>query len=303
MRKLISALLIVSCLCALLPGCGAAAPAETAPTAAEAAALPPETTHPIPETTEATVPTTAATEAPTEPTRETLAWEDTPYGELSAEQKQALVQPSMAPPEASEEYSRFFDDAAFIGDSISYSLMVYNTRHGGLGSPIFLVRGSLGVHNTQNGVMEVYFQGKNMTPWEALAASGVRKVFIMLGMNDIGYYGIDDTMVHWETFLAHIRESCPDIEVYIQSLTPVWFRVQEKLLNNDNVDLYNEKLKAFAEENGCHFVNIAPYFKDFTGGLASPYCADDFVHMTEAGNEVWTRVLLAYAAEQEKENP
>jgi len=303
MRLPYSLLLVILCLCCLLTGCGDAAPATDTQPVTEAVLTPTEPVQTIPETTDATVPASTEAPEPTTPTRETLAWEDTPYGELTAEQKQALVEPSLAPPEVPEGPCHFFDDAAFIGDSISYSLMVYNTRHGGLGSPLFLVRGSLSLHNTQNGMMEVYFQGKNMAPWDALAASGVKKVFLHLGMNDIGYWGIDDTMLHWETFLGHIREVCPDIEVYIQSLTPVWFRVQEKLLNNDNVDLYNERLKEFAEANGCHFVNIAPYFKDYTGGLAKPYCADDFVHMTEEGNEVWTRVLLAYAAEQEKENP
>lgn len=131
-----------------MTGCGTAAPAAEPEQTTEAAVPPTETTLPIPETTQATVPTTAETEAPTEPTRETLAWEDTPYGELSAEQNQALVEPSLAPPEVPEGPCHFYDDAAFIGDSISYSLMVYSTRHGGLGSPIFLVRG-----NSSSGVL------------------------------------------------------------------------------------------------------------------------------------------------------
>lgn len=308
MRKslILAAMLFALC---ILAGCGAAeTPADTQPvTEATAAEAPAETQPPVEApTSEPAAQTTAPAEetAPAaEPSEEPVDVNDSAYGALSPEEKDALMQPVMTPPELTDEPCDFFDDAAILGDSISYSLMVYNTKHGYLGSPLFLVRGSLGVHNTQNKMMEVFYQGKSMTPWDALAASGVKKVFLMLGMNDIGYYGVEDTMQQWETFLAHIREVCPEIEVYIQSQTPVWTRGQKGLLTNENIDLYNTQLEEFAEENGCHFVNIAPYFKDHTNGLAEPYSGDKYVHMSDEGNLLWCKVLRAYAAEQEKETP
>jgi len=290
------------CLCFSAAGCGdhasPAADDATVPPVAQVSAettLPPETT--VPETTspEAAVPETAAAEtepAQTEmlPATEETVWDDSDPGN-----------PLLSPPEASEGPCHFYDDAAFIGDSISYNLMLHHTKTGDFGDALFLVRGSLGVHNILNKVLTVYYQGQYMPPWDALKASQVNKVFIMLGTNDIGYYGIDETMVKWEEFLGKIREACPDIQIYIQALTPMWHGGEKGALNNQNIDVYNERLEEFAETNGCFYVNVTDYLKDHHNSLAEVYSNDYYVHMNYDGTEVWADALKNYGAQQEKE--
>lgn len=280
------------CLCALLAGCGGE---KTEPTQAAVETV--ETA--IVETTEASVePEVAA--AQTEPVSvETEAATEETKAVLSANDAENL--PVRELPEVSEGPCHFYDDAAIMGDSISYSLMVHHTRTKDFGDAVFLVRGSLGIHNTLNKQLSVSYQGQAMTPWDALAASGVKKVFIMMGMNDIGYYSIDDTMEKWVTFLGNIREKCPDLEIYIESMPPMWNDAQQTLLNNDNIDAYNLRLQEFAAENDCHFVDIAPYFKNSENGMAARYCGDLYVHMNETGTAAWATVLKAYAEGLEKE--
>ena len=117
----------------------------------------------------------------------------------------------------------------------------------------------------------------------------------MLGTNDIGAYGIEKTMANWDTMITNIRELVPDIEIYIQSMTPVWTGGEKGGLNNTRADEFNEELKVFAEENNCIYVDIASYMKDATGGMAQKYCSDEYVHLTEAGAKVWIQVLKAFA--------
>jgi len=293
MGRLSRFLLLAGISCILLTGCRQDVPVAEAPLpSTESEITVTESLLPVPATS---VTETAAPEETTPP-ETTAATQET----LSPEQI-AEGQPVLALPEAIEGDIPFFDDAAFMGDSISYSLMVHHTRSGDLGNAIFLVRGSLGIHNTLNKQLAINYQGRSLTPWDALKTTGVKKVFIMMGTNDIGYYGIDATMEKWEVFLGKIRETCPELQIYIQSLTPMWNGAQQQLLNNENIDLYNQRLEAFALENGCHFVNIAPYFKDNQNGLAAPYSGDLYVHMNEVGTAAWARVLRAYGAQQEKE--
>lgn len=290
MSHVLKQALLVFCICFCLAGCSdpeAATPPDTQPTAAavteETAAetLPPST---VPEALPQTEP------AETEPTE--------PIYEAGEERD-----PVLPPPVAEEGPCHYYDDAAFIGDSISYTLFLHHTKTGDFGDALFFVRGSLGIHNTLNNMLQIYYQGQDRTPWDALAVSGVKKVFIMLGTNDIGYYGIDATMEMWETYLKNIRESCPDIEVHIQALTPMWSEAAKGILNNENIDLYNQRLKEFAEENDCYFLDATPYLKDSTGSLARPYCNDFYVHMNYEGTAVWANFLKNYGAEMEKENP
>ena len=191
----------------------------------------------------------------------------------------------------------FFDDAVFIGDSISLKLSQYASSSGELGKAKFLVVGSYGVSNAINDHPDtkLSFRGTTYKDFEeALAATGGKKVFIMLGMNDIGLYGIDKTIENWGTMLSMIHEKCPDMVVYIQSMTPVWTGGEKGKLNNDNVNKYNERLKNFANNNGYKFIDVAPYMKDTTGGLATKFCSDSYVHLTNEGAQTWIKVLKAY---------
>lgn len=288
MREWIHGLFPAVVLCVLLTGC--AAPSQAVPETTAA----PETGAQLVGTiqpTEITAPTTEQTLPPeTAPTETTEHVPTEPLDEHA---------PVLALPEVSEEPCHFYDDAAFMGDSISYTLFLYNGKTKDLGDATFLVRGSLGLHNTLNGQLEIYYKGKEMKPWDAVAASGVKKLFIMFGTNDIGAYGIEDTMEKWELFLEKIREKAPEVQIYIQSQTPMWTDANLPDLNNDNIDLYNVELEKFAEENGCEFVNIAPYFKDSTNGLAKKYCNDMYVHLNFEGTKAWIAALKEYAAQQE----
>lgn len=202
--------------------------------------------------------------------------------------------PVLAPPAVSSDPCTYFDDAVFIGDSVSLKLSYY-AMNGSLGSPIFLTRGSYSMCHAAWNTMYLNYQGQDMTPEDALAATGAKKVFIMLGMNDIGAYGIDKTIEHWEMVIGRIKEKCPDLEIFIQSCTPICAGGERGSLTNANMDSFNARLKTFAVEHGCHFLDIAPYMKDANGALVSAYCSDGYVHLTDEGVEVWVKVLKDFA--------
>ena len=188
----------------------------------------------------------------------------------------------------------FFDDAAFIGDSVTLKLKYYHAETGALGKATFLCAGNYGVHNAVDNVLYVTYQGQEMTPQDALAACGATKVFIMLGMNDIGLYGVEDTIVYWSKLLTNIRSTCPDIDIYIQSGTPIVTGGEKGKLTNARMDEYNVELQKFCLENDCFYVDVATSMKDSTGGLKKEYCSDNYVHMTPEGCQVWVDVLFAY---------
>ena len=200
-------------------------------------------------------------------------------------------------PAAQTVDASFFDDAVFVGDSISLKLSQYAASSGALGKAKFLVVGSYGVNNALNDHPDtkLTYQGVKYQDIEkALAATGAKKVFIMLGMNDIGLHGIDKTITNWGLLLELIHSTCPNVTIYIQSMTPVWTGGEKGSLKNSNVDAYNVKLQAFAQSNGYKFIDVAPYMKDSTGGLATVFCSDSYVHLTNEGAQRWIAVLKAY---------
>jgi len=202
--------------------------------------------------------------------------------------------PVMAPPAQAKVDSAFFDDAVFIGDSVTLKLSYYAASSGKLGKAQFLTRGSYSASHAVEDTMLLTYQGQDLSIADAVSATGATKVFLMLGMNDIGLYGIDKTIENWGVIVERIQTKCPNVTIYVQSMTPIWTGGEVGDLTNANMDVYNEELKAFAENAGLDFIDVAPYMKDSTGGMATRYCSDNFVHVTDIGAAAWIRVLKAY---------
>ncbi len=191
----------------------------------------------------------------------------------------------------------FFDDAVFIGDSITLGLRNFNYQNNWLGDATILCQGSYSVAHAVNNTMYLSFRGEDMTPQKALAACGAQKVFILLGMNDIALHGVDKSLENWGILVDNIRGACPDIAIYIQSGTPIYTPGQKGSLNNERMDEYNGRLKTFAEENGCIYLDVATAMKDDTNGMAAEYTSDAYVHLTEAACRLWVEQLKNYVGQ------
>lgn len=203
----------------------------------------------------------------------------------------ATTEATTAPTEAKETMQAFFDNAAFIGDSVTLKLRNYNTENNTLGTATFLCQGSYSVAHAVNDTMLLSYQGEDMTPQDALKACGANKVFILLGMNDIALYSMDECMANWAKLIENIRNVNPDMDIYIQSGTPIYYKGETGDLTNARMDEYNGLLKTFAENNGCVYVELATKMKDSNNGLAKAYCSDDFVHFTDPGCALWISIL------------
>ena len=136
---------------------------------------------------------------------------------------------------------------------------------------------------------------------DCIAKSGAKKIYMMLGMNDLGVYGIDKTIENYKTLVGKILEKSPDVKIIVQSMTPMTStsKISGKNLNNDNIKKYNGRLKELCEQEGWYFVNVASVMYDESGDyLPQDYCSDPKdmgVHFTEKGCEKWVAYLLTHS--------
>ncbi|MDO5124322.1 MAG: GDSL-type esterase/lipase family protein [Eubacteriales bacterium] len=198
----------------------------------------------------------------------------------------------------------YFDDAAFVGDSVSLKLEYYCSATGALGNAQFFTSGSLGSGNAlwevSDESVHPSYRGEKMLIEDCIAKSGAKKVYIMLGMNDLGMYGIDDTLVNYETLTDRILEKSPGVKIIIESMTPMTetSNILGASLNNENIITYNNRLKDFAEDKGYGFVDIASVmYAEGENSLRRDYCSDPDdmgVHFTESGCEAWVNYLKTH---------
>ncbi len=187
--------------------------------------------------------------------------------------------------------SDFFSDAVFVGDSVSGALWYYANHSDGLGDALFFCENSFSAYAAVNNYTQLWYRGYQGALWDLIKRAEVKKVFIMLGMNDLKSNGLERALESYQGLIEKIVEVNPDVTVFIQSCTPVYANNEQPPLTNENMNAYNAAMREYAEENGHVFVDIAPYFMDENGGLSDEYCRDQYVHLHAHVGEYWAELL------------
>ena len=185
----------------------------------------------------------------------------------------------------------WFDDAVFIGDSIAGTLQAYAEQHSLLGKALFFCRTNYSITSAVNGSMLLYYRGGGYKPNALLPQTGAKKVFILLGMNDVGSYDDGRYASLWSALVDGIRENTPEIRIFFQSVTPMVKSQRNSALTNARIDRYNELLRIFCEENDCCYVDVASSFKDENGALRGELCRDGYVHLILDAGGLWCAAL------------
>lgn len=259
--------------------------------------------------------TEEVTQATEEQTTEATSEEVTETQEETTEKAEEASASEESP--VTYEYTQvddsYFNDAVFIGDSISYGFELYVTekRANGetvLGEAQFLTSGSLSYGNSLWDVSDESvhptYNGEKMKLEDAIAQIKPGKIFILLGTNDVALYGVEQTIANADTEISRMLEASPGAEIFIMSTTPKYSPAESNVdgaLNNADIDALNVAMRQFAVEKGYNFMNIAPLFKDETGGLAADYCSDKEgmgIHFTSAAYDIWLDFLYSYGKQQ-----
>ena len=197
----------------------------------------------------------------------------------------------------------YFDDAAFVGDSVSASLQFYCAANGALGKALFLCAGSLGPSTALQDVTDdskhPTYEGVKCRVEDAIARSGVKKVYIMLGINDLRA-GEEICIENTTMLIERILEQSPDVNIIIQSVTPMTedSPIYASNLNNEIIYSYNAKLQSLAIQNGWYFVNVAECVSDENGYLKKEFCSDPRdmgIHFNYEADEAWVEYLRTHA--------
>lgn len=192
----------------------------------------------------------------------------------------------------------YFDDAGFVGDSVTYQLLYTPGREERIGSPVALFRRSASVKGFVDRFWNLNFRGEDMPLEDAIAESGVKRVFIMLGSNDMGYQSVEEVMDNWDVLITRIQEKTPQVEIYVESILPSGTGNRVFNEKNEKIARYNAALKEFAQKRGLHYLELAAYFEDSLGRLARCYSSDGDVHITETAVYKWSEILRLFAQRQ-----
>ena len=220
----------------------------------------------------------AASEAPAKPAEES-AEPETP-----AEPAVRIV------PESEPAEEGYFADAVFLGDSRTEGFHLYS----GLEEGQYLYAVGATVESVFTKATQETEAGK-VPMLDALADMDCGKVYIMLGVNELGWPKADMYREQYGKVIDRIREEHPEAVVVIQSLLPVSAKQEAKgsYVNNERIAVYNGMLEELSAEKDCPYLNVAEAVTGEDGCLREELTSDG-VHLNTAGCQVWLDYLKTH---------
>ena len=214
--------------------------------------------------------------------------------------------PDPAAPDASEETPQevayhtvddsYFDDAVFIGDSRTVGMYEY----GGLEeTSTFYASTGLTIYKMfDSAIVSVPGQKKKITVEEALSEKQFARIYLMIGINEMGTGTVESFMKAYSEAVQHLRELQPDAVIYLQAIMKVTTERSEQgdYINNEGIEARNAEIAKLADGQKIFFLDVNPEICDETGGMVASYTYDG-VHLKAQYIPIWLDYLKAHAVE------
>lgn len=188
----------------------------------------------------------------------------------------------------------YFADAVFIGDSRTVGMYEY----GGLEEiATFYASTGLTVYKMFDAeIVSVPGTRKKITVEEALGQNTFAKIYLMIGINEMGT-GTEEKFVEaYRKAVEHLRELQPDAVIYLQGIIKVSARRSNvgDHINNEGIVARNEGIAQIADNVNVFYLDVNPLVCDETGGMISSYTFDG-VHLKAKYFEIWKEYLKSHA--------
>ena len=191
----------------------------------------------------------------------------------------------------------YFTDALFIGDSRTVGLSEYceplDTR------ATFYAQVSLTIYKVMD--KPIVKSGNDKISLEqALTENHFNKIYIMLGLNEIGTGTAESFAEEYANVVNRIRELQPDAIIFIQGIMHVTEHKSstDKYFNNDNINRRNEELAKLADNKTVFYMDMNEAVDDENGNLIKELSFDD-VHLKASSYERWYQFLLEHGIVKE----
>ena len=123
------------------------------------------------------------------------------------------------------------------------------------------------------------------------------KVFLMIGINDLGRGGNPDTIAaKTRQIVRRIKAESPRTKIFIQSVLPVndhYGMFEGHTARWQDIPVTNALLQQIAEEENVTYIDLFSLFANAEGKMNLDY-TNDGLHLIGKGYEVWCNAIKRY---------
>lgn len=209
-------------------------------------------------------------------------------GNTNSNEQSSSNQDNVTNNDPSDEPVTFDSSVAFIGDSRTQGLIMYN-----------------GLKNVQDysyiglmvdtAITKKFVQtsnGEKITLLQDMKNKDVKTVYIMLGVNELGWSYPEVFKVKYKELIEEIRKVKPNCKIYIQSIIPMTKSKSDsdKIFNNENVAKFNKLIQEVANEENVTYLDVKSALINSQGYLPED-ASTDGIHLDPNYCKKWLNYL------------
>lgn len=194
----------------------------------------------------------------------------------------------------------FFDTAVYLGDSRTEGLQLFSgLKHG----DFYWARGMTVFKAGSEDYRVFEVDGQKYNLLEALALKQYESVYIMLGINELGYPA-ESYQEGLGQLLDKVIELQPDAVVYLQIMPPMNDALCRKnkladYINNEKLSQFNDAITLLAAEKKVVLLNTAEAYAGEDGKLPAEL-ASDGCHFAYDAYKRWADYLRSHVIDRER---
>lgn len=184
--------------------------------------------------------------------------------------------------------TQFNSSVAFIGDSRTQGFIMYN----GLKDVQDYSYIGLMVDTAVTKKFVKTSNGEKITLLQDMANKNIETVYIMLGVNELGWSYPQVFKTKYGELIDEIRKIKPNCKIYVQSIIPMTKSKSEtdRIFNNKNVNTFNNLIQELAKEKNVTYLDVKSALVDANGYLPEE-ASSDGVHVDKEYCKKWFEYL------------
>lgn len=184
--------------------------------------------------------------------------------------------------------TQFNSSVAFIGDSRTQGFIMYN----GLKDVQDYSYIGLMVDTAVTKKFVKTSNGEKITLLQDMANKNIETVYIMLGVNELGWSYPQVFKRKYGELIDEIRKIKPNCKIYVQSIIPMTKSKSEtdRIFNNKNVNTFNNLIQELAKEKNVTYLDVKSALVDANGYLPEE-ASSDGVHVDKEYCKKWFEYL------------
>lgn len=187
------------------------------------------------------------------------------------------------PNEFTQVEREYFDDALFIGDSRVVGVQLY----AGWDNMTYYAEKGMTVYNMFDRKV-IGESGEAVSVCEALQERSFGKIYLEIGINEMGTGTVDSFMEAYEEAVACLRRYQPDALIFLCGIMYVRQDRSESdpIFNNQGIRERNQRIAQLADGSSIFYLDINEDVADETGNLNPDYTWDA-VHLLGKYDVLW----------------